>query len=76
MDWLVYKWNEAGIGFYTNGLGATASEDFVFMRVEGEDAIKLLQSKAEGTPFQVSHAEADSPVSLFSVSRHESQFCA
>lgn len=46
LEWSVLKWNEPSLRFY-EGLGARRMEEWVGMRVEGEEELRTLARRAE-----------------------------
>lgn len=40
LDWSVLKWNEPSVRFYEDVVGAVRQEEWVGMRVEGDEALK------------------------------------
>lgn len=47
LEWSVLKWNEPSLRFY-EGLGAKRMEEWVGMRVEGEEELRTLARRADG----------------------------
>ncbi|RMZ81400.1 hypothetical protein DV738_g2280, partial [Chaetothyriales sp. CBS 135597] len=48
VEWSVLKWNEPSLQFYqSEAIGATRMEEWVGMRVEGDDGIKKLAAAAD-----------------------------
>ncbi|RMZ83413.1 hypothetical protein DV737_g1661, partial [Chaetothyriales sp. CBS 132003] len=48
VEWSVLKWNEPSLQFYqSEAIGATRMEEWVGMRVEGEEAIRKLAAAAD-----------------------------